>query len=155
MDTEVLFRAAFDYAERTIIGAQKQLPPTWTLMNKAGEAFVIVTQWGNDAEKLLAEMMLKLEMQERKTVAYTFVVEAWAATAPEGWTPDKGKLDKMPSKRADRKEIVLAFVNDGKTVTSRMWSIKRDWHDRTASLELYKSGGSLQEFEGWMTRLLD
>lgn len=153
MNIEGLFQAAFQYAERTIIKTQRQLPPTWTLINKNGENFVVITPWTNPTDKLLAEMQLRLEMQERKIIAYAFVIEAWSARAPEGWTPEKGgKLD-QPSKRADRKEVVIASVHDGKTIHVRVWNIKRDWHDRAASLEL--TDGEANGFESWMTTLLE
>ena len=153
MNTEGLFRAAFDYAVQTIVRNQNPLPPTWTLINEADEITVLMTPWRDNNEKLLIEMMMKLEMRERKTIAYGIVTEAWIAKVPEGWTPGED-LPLQPRKNPDRREVVLAFVTDGKTVTTRMWAIKRDWHDRVTSLELEKSSETPDGFEGWMTKML-
>ena len=51
MNTEGLFQAALVYAEKVIISEQKQLAPTWTLINKEDEKTVLMTPWGSETEK--------------------------------------------------------------------------------------------------------
>jgi len=98
-------------------------------------------------------VFLRAKMREWNTVAYSIVVEAWAAQQPKDWKigDDPGP---RPAQRPERKEVVIAIASDGTEVVSRTWEIVRDWHERVIGLEQieHPDYGVMQ---GWMAELLN
>jgi hypothetical protein len=78
-----------------LIGFRQELAPTWILISDQGEYDIIGTPWVNTTQQRLA-----------CTQAYSLVVEAWTAKAPEGWQPGEPRV--APCQDPERKETVLA-----------------------------------------------
>lgn len=81
------------------------------------------------AEKDAIAEQLKALIKEHGVVIYGFFAEAWAASY------EKDKIDKAPSQREDRREIVITVVvnKDGEKMCSAM-EINRDWETGGAVL---------------------
>jgi hypothetical protein len=141
---------AGEHAKRVLVDLGQRLMPQWVLVDAKG-AHVIGTPWRDDREKELMIERMRKEMRKRKVTAYSLVVEAWAAAAPPGW---KEGEPRMPNwKRPDRREVVVAFATDGKSIEWRHWAIKRDWQDHVCALEPMPFDGDPQP-TSWMTELL-
>jgi hypothetical protein len=106
-------------ARKALIGIPGgELPPVW-LLQRDGEdtARIIESPWENDLVKLAILDDMRRLMGENSVSAYAFVSEAWIAG------PD---TDVQPRDSDTRVEIVHAVVADGKSKTSKVWSIIRN-----------------------------
>jgi hypothetical protein len=102
---------------------------------------------GEDNKAYIAQKM-KAMFAEQNVQMYAFFAEAWAAAY------DKGKVDVMPSKREDRKEIVCTLVvhRDGRKMCSAT-EINRDWESGGAVLGKVENSGD--SFGGRFAELFD
>jgi hypothetical protein len=141
---------AGEHARQVILGLRQPLAPSWILVGSDRKTHVIATPWRDDAEKKLMAQKMRNKIRQNAIVAYSFVCEAWAATKPRGWTPEKGGGAKDDPKR---RECVIAMATDGKDYEWRCWLIKRDHLETITGLEPDHDfpGGAP---EGWMTQLL-
>jgi hypothetical protein len=142
---------AGEHANRVLVDLGQRLMPQWVLIDAQGGCDIVGTPWRNGHEKELTVERMRKEMRKRKVLAYSLVIEAWAAVAPPGW---KEGEPRMPNwQRPDRREVVVAFATDGKSIEWRHWAIKRDWQDHVRALEPMPFEGDAQP-TSWMTELL-
>lgn len=114
-----------EQAQRWLIGTKEQLSPSWLLQNQDGERALVMTPWASDIEKSAILAAMRKTMRVQQTVSYSLVVEAWAASYPNG-TDWQNYV--RPSKREDRMEMVMVLATDGTEVVLRDFKIIRDWH---------------------------
>jgi hypothetical protein len=156
MNTEIellsrLADLAGEHAKRVLVDLGQPLMPQWVLVDARGGCDIVGTPWRDDQEKELTIERLRNEMRKRKVKAYSLVIEAWTAVAPKGW---KEGEPRMPNwQRPDRREVVIAFATDGKSIQWRQWMIKRDWHDHVVALEPIPFEGDAKP-SSWMSELL-
>jgi hypothetical protein len=144
-----MLELAGEHAKYVLVDLGLSLMPQWVLVD-AGGAHVIGTPWRDDQEKEFMTERLRDDMRKRKVLAYSLVIEAWAATAPPGW---KEGEPRMPNwKRPDRREMVIAFATDGREIQWRGWAIKRNHLERVSALEPADFDGA--QLSSWMTDLL-
>jgi hypothetical protein len=130
-----------------------ELIPSWVLIQADGSTQIIGTPWRNDAEKSQTGDLLKAKMDELGTVAYSFVAEAWAATAPKGYEGSAYLPDNLrPRNRPDRVEVVAALAANAQEAKYRQWKIKRDSDGHVIALERLEE--SLKGSRSWMAELL-
>ena len=150
---EKLLDLAGDHARAVMIGLQHELLPMWSIIDAKGELLVRATPWQNEHEKHLAEIFIRAEIAKRNAVAYSLVIEAWEAWQPLGWDPQKEPLTERnrPSKRVDRREVVIALAVDKERTVWRKWWTRRDWNDQVVALELAEELPG--EKQSWMADL--
>jgi hypothetical protein len=157
---EAMIEHTFDYGKDQLMGTEaddddgSQVLPTWTLLTQSGQVVIIVTPFDNGSmgKDMVAEGIKKL-MSEAHVIRYTFLSEAWTAsqtTAPTDY-------DIPPSKRLDRKEVLMVTGADRKSgETLRIWDIVRDEDGSVVDLKLNEDlnapGGNS---EGRFTGLLE
>jgi hypothetical protein len=146
---EELLELAEQHAQSVIFEQRRQLAPSW-ILSDGKVKLTLATPWGNEAERQLAKLFMRLQVKLNKTIAYSFVSEVW--TAAESFEPDPNKAYVEPRKRPDRQEIVLALATDGKLVRTRAWKIIRNWNEAIGKLEPKDMGDGV--FTGWMASLL-
>jgi hypothetical protein len=148
-----LVELAGSHARRILIDGQQELMPTWVLIDRGGRMQILGTPWKNQLEKDLTARMLRHKMREDDVVMYSCVIEAYAATKPKDWTPNKLNDPDYVAPRDDpaRREIVVAFATDGEFQEWRTWTLVRDWNERMIDLQLEKPA---TEHQGWMADLL-
>jgi hypothetical protein len=146
----LLVQMASQQAKAIIVDGQKELIPTWVLVNKEGEACIIGTPWKNAAQKMRAEHLMRKKIREYRAVAYSLVVEAWLACYPPQTKLDEHLI--RPHDRPDRKEVVLTFATDGQQTVWKTWAVRRNHLERVVALEEEPSPNS--EPQGWMLSLL-
>lgn len=150
---DTLIKLAEQQVHNVLLVLRQPLMPSWVIIDKDGQPHIRATPWRSDREKALAAIFLKLQIRARKAQAYSFVTEAWAAEAPEGFddinTPLAAK--DRPMNRADRREVVIAFATDGHRSEWRQWLIRRDWNGRIITLE---PAHDIDKPEGWIAELL-
>jgi hypothetical protein len=132
-------------ARKALIGVPGgQLPPLW-LLQRDGEdtATIIESPWENDRVKFAVLNDMRSLMRKNSVSAYAFVSEAWIAG------PDTNVL---PRDSDTRVEIVHAVVADGKSKTSKAWSIIRN--DDGVCVEL-KFWAQFDGASGHIAELLD
>jgi hypothetical protein len=153
MNKELLSKLADlagDHARIVLIKMQMDLMPSWILIDEKGACEVVGTPWLNPEQKEAAARVMRKRMRKQKTVAYSLVVEAWAAQAPPGWK--EGDPRTPNEKRPDRQEVVIAFATDGKRIEWRHWATRRDYLERVVALEPTPFDGAAAS--SWMTELL-
>jgi hypothetical protein len=101
-------------------------------------------------EKDAMAAMMRTVMRKLDIVAYSLVVEAWAAQAPKGWK--EGEPHIPSAEHPDRKEVVIAFATDGKHIEWRQWETKRNHLEQVVALEPTDFDGA--QATSWMTKLL-
>lgn len=141
-----LLKLAEDDARRVIFKQRVQVPPTWFLSD-GKRTMSLATPWGNDVERELAKMFMRIQVKLYHTVAYSFIAEVWSATQD---TANPSEV--QPRNRPDRKEMVFALATDGKTIRIRSWDIVRDWNEQIVALEAKESPAL--GFGGWTCSLL-
>ena len=133
---------------------ERSLMPTWVIIDKDGQPRIRATPWENDAEKRLAELLIRLEIRSLQARAYSFVTEAWEALAPKDWDPKTPLPEKdRAANRPEREEVVLAFASDGQQRKCCKWVIRRDWNEQIIGLETPVNHAE-GTFEGWITEML-
>jgi hypothetical protein len=152
--TDSLLDLAEHQARMVLLQLKEDLVPSWVMFSRrTHRAEIIATPWRNDLEKRLCERRLRELMRKKQIAAYSFLSEAWVATAPADWSLDKPLPEaERPAQRADRKEVVMAFASDGTTKEWRVWEIKRDWHEQIITLEPRPLPEAIPA--GWVTELL-
>jgi hypothetical protein len=139
-----------------IILVDQKMPdllPSWVLVQADGSCEVIGTPWRNDIEKNQTGHLMKAKMAELGTVAYSFVAEAWAATAPKGYEGSTYLPDNLrPRNRPDRTEVVSALAANAQEAKFRQWEIKRDSDGHVIALSALEE--SLKGSRSWMAELL-
>jgi hypothetical protein len=127
----------------------EQLMPTVILYTPDGVGTAVTFLIsGDERQKEGICALLKEKISDDNVVMYAFFAEAWAASY------DRGKVDKAPFKREDKKEVVTTTVihRDGRKVCSLM-EINRDWVTGFAVLgEVDAVGG---EFGGRFAELFE
>jgi len=153
-----LIELAHSHAAAVLLAQKRrELLPTWMLLNAKGEAHIEATPWRDDKEKRLAEIFMKLQMRKHGTVAYSFVTEAWAAIAPEGWRPGQPRTFPEPRKDPTRREMVIALACTADEHRMKSWLIHRNHLEQIFALEEDKSlvgDEPGKGFESWLADLL-
>lgn len=109
---------------------QAQLNPSLVGYTADREMIMVAIEMsGSGAEKDAIAEKLKALIKAHNIVVYGFFSEAWAASY------EKNKVNKMPSEREDKREIVVTVVvhKDGDRICSAM-EINRDWETGGAVL---------------------
>jgi hypothetical protein len=106
-------------ARKTLVGApNEQLSQTWLLQRDDEDSVMVVeTPWSDDHSKLAIFDYIRGLARKNNVSSYAFVCEAWMADAD---------TDVRPRDSDTRIEIVIAVVADGKSKTSKSWSIIRN-----------------------------
>jgi hypothetical protein len=141
---------AGEHARMVLVDLGQDMMPCWLMIDRKGEAHIVGTPWRDEMEKDAMAAQMRAEMRRLDVVAYSLVVEAWAAQAPPGWKPGEPHI---PSELApNRKEVVIAFATDGNDIEWREWETKRNPAGEVIALEPVS-----MEDQGpvsWMTELL-
>ena len=145
-----LAELAGEHARNVLVELQQNLMPSWVLIDKSGAFHIEATPWKNQVEKDLARVFMRQQMRQLGVRAYSLVVEAWAAVAPEGWKPGDPHLPS--SQHPDRREVVIAFATDGESIQWRQWATRRNHLEQVVALEKTDFDGS--KTSSWMTNLL-
>jgi hypothetical protein len=122
-----LIEIAIQQAERVLVDKPNaQILPTFVLEKPDNEIGVFATPWTNEREKEITVYALRHVMRETKVLRYSFISEAWMATARPG-TEHLARLPdgEMPSQRPDRVEVVIITASDATTIKSAMLRIVR------------------------------
>jgi hypothetical protein len=136
-----------------LLQLKQDLMPSWVMFTRDHKVEIIATPWRNDLEKRLSERSLRDLVRKKQIVAYSFLSEAWLATAPTDWSPDKPLPEaERPAQRADRTEGVIAFASDGTIKEWRVWEIIRDWEEQIITLRQRPLREGVPS--GWVTELL-
>jgi len=142
------------HAQKVLTQLRQPLMPTWVLLGPGGDFRIEATPFSNDLEKRLAAAYIRRRIRKYKTIAYSFVTEAWMARAPKDWDPATPMPEKdRPMHRTDRVEVVIGFATDGKEISWRRWKMIRDWNEAVVALESWPMD-DLGHFESWMIDLL-
>ena len=147
-----MIELAFKHAQQVLLkGKQRALVPTWVLFDADGKFQIHATPWEDEADKKLAELFIRIQMIQHKTVAYSLVTEAWVAAAPKGWTPDQPRT--FPEARLDpeRREAVIALACTRTEHRAKSWWIRRNHLEQIAALEPNWLDG---DYQSWLTTLL-
>jgi hypothetical protein len=148
-----LLDLAEKHAYMILVERQVPLVPSWVLISDKGEVTALGIPWDDNFEKTMTKLFLPLEMAKHKTIAYSVVLEVWAASLSQE-EYERGPEELVPpSERPDRRELVLAMATDGTSTEWRGWNIVRDALQMVSALEPTKEdfGG----VETWMTKLLN
>jgi hypothetical protein len=147
-----LVELAGDHAKLILIKRRQPLIPQWLLVDKRGKVELIATPWSNERERDIVAKYLRKHVRESQIEAYSFVIEAWAAIAPEGWKEGDPRLPNWM--RPDRTEIVVALATDGSSVECREWTIQRDHLENVRALAPSEKPADMRKLGGWMAELL-
>lgn len=97
------------YTARKILSREGYLVPVIFLCTPKNEIYTVMLTFKDRREKYAMFASIKQLCKINKVIGFVFITEAWAAsTDTDKFDP---KIDKLPSERADKKEIVL--VNAG------------------------------------------
>jgi hypothetical protein len=139
-----------EHARLVLIRLRQQMMPQWIMVNQAGQLDIVATPWRDDREKMVFAVRLRKYMRERRTQAYSVVVEAWAAVAPKDWKPGEPHMPNWMN--PERKQVVIALATDGKEVEWRQWAVQRDYEENVMALEPIRPEGRIART--WITKLL-
>lgn len=122
-----LVQLAVEHAERILIGHEgAQIMPSFVLESAGGDMAIIATPWANERDKEMTVRALRATMRKGGVVRYSFISEAWMATAKPGQEKLARLPDgEMPSQRPDRVEVVIISASDAKQIRSAMLRIVR------------------------------
>jgi hypothetical protein len=151
MNLTQLVEFAGEHAQRVLIGLNKPLVPAWVMVDAKGKVEIVGTPWRNDIEKTIMVAAMRLGMRKNGIVAYSLVVEAWAASAPPGWK--EGDPHVPPAEDPKRREIVVALATDGKETVWRQWVMHRDYNEQVVKLE--PEPMKAEQATSWMAGLLN
>lgn len=146
----MLVELASHQAEQVLIKEHQDLMPTWVLVNKDYQLLIIGTPWENDQQKKLTEITIRQEIRKHQAIAYSFVVEAWAAS----YCDQREYQKTRPQDRVDRQEVVISFATDGRQIVWKNWAIRRNHLDLVVALDAALPINKDDSAEGWMTQLL-
>jgi hypothetical protein len=147
-----LLHLAETFATDTMVHKGMDLNPTWVLIDAKREAKVISTPWADDRQKSFYRSVLQLGMKRDKTIAYSFVTEAWAATLNEKELKSWAR-DVMPSQRIDRREVVVAVAASATASKYKQWAIERDDLGKVTALSPDPIR-SIEKMESWLVEML-
>jgi|SRR5580692_4581606 hypothetical protein len=123
-----LIDLAIEQAERVLLNQPNaSILPTFVLEQANGEVAIFATPWESERDKEITVFALRAIMRKQKVKRYSFLSEAWMATAK----PGQEKLDRLPdgeqpSQRPDRVEVVvISASNDQGVVKSVMLRMVR------------------------------
>jgi hypothetical protein len=151
---DTLITLAEQQARGVLLVLHQALMPTWVIVAKKFTPYIFATPWQDDQEKEEVRIFVRRQIRRYEAHAYSFLTEAWMATAPPDWDPDKPLPKKdQAMNRADRQEVVVAFATDGQKRQWRRWRIRRDWNEQVIALEPMHE--DMCEPEGWMAELLN
>lgn len=139
MTLDIMIDTAEDFARRVLLEKkQKQLMPSFLLIQPDDSAEIIQVEldFNIDLQKQLLRAKMRALMQEKGTIMYSFISEAWQS--PEGIPPEKVKRDAQgiyyhspdvprPSQHPNRIEVVMVMATDGIRAKYKQWLIKRDY----------------------------
>lgn len=157
-----LLALAGHHAQTVLVDLKmRSLVPTWVLVNDNAQVQIVGTPWDDEHEKNRVARKMRFEMRRRKTIAYSFVTEAWTATV-EAHELDLERRElkdpmRKPAHRADRQEVVIACAADKSGVMLwRQWRIVRDWQDQIVRLEEKPFPFSVTEHQpqSWLAEML-
>jgi len=111
-----LIDLAIDQATRVLVGKPgAALMPTF-VVESGDRIALLATPWHSDLEKELTTQSLREVMQHLDIQRYSFLSEAWMATAPATTPQEISKqrysAEEMPLQRPDRIEVVLVSAAD-------------------------------------------
>lgn len=138
-------------AHRAFYTDDPQAQLTSAMVGYTGDGHMImvaIEMSGGGAEKDAIAEQLKTIIKAHDIEVYGFFAEAWAASYA------RDKVDKMPSQREDKREIVVTVVvsKDGDRLCSAM-EINRDWETGGAVLGEPECSGD--SFGGRFAELFD
>jgi hypothetical protein len=127
-------------AEMVLVGAPAgtQVDPIFLMVSKTGKIGFISTRWSNADERELMSRAIRQEMKKEGVIKYSFMSEAWAAKAKEGWK--KGMDFTPPSLRDDRMEIVMGVAAEKGHSEMKTWKIVRGQNGRVTKLVEEQAG---------------
>ncbi|HEX4714876.1 MAG TPA: hypothetical protein VH164_08125, partial [Ktedonobacteraceae bacterium] len=140
---------AGEHARAVLVELGHDMMPCWAMIDRKGKTHIMGTPWQNQGEKDAMAALMRAEMRKLDVVAYSLVVEAWAAQAPKGWK--EGEPHIPSSEHPDRKEVVIAFATDGEHIEWRQWETKRNRAGEVIALERTDFDGV--QATSWMTKL--
>lgn len=123
---EAQHEMACAFAEE-IFGRKGQCPFLY-ILNDGGSQMWIETPWENDREKEAHVMAVAVVLQSSKSIAYTFISEAWVAV--RNFKPDEkpskddlfkgvGSLGDLPKNERDDVVMIMTETRDGQTWSTR------------------------------------
>jgi hypothetical protein len=126
-ELDKLVVTAIKHAESVLIGKDgASILPTFVIESASGAIAIIATPWTSERDKEMVVYALRATMRKAGVVRYSFVSEAWMATAPPGAEFNARLADhEMPSQRPDRVEVVIISASDKTEVKSAMLRIVR------------------------------
>jgi hypothetical protein len=130
-----LLDIAYNTAQHVLLDEHKhQLHPAFVLLNADATVGVVETAWRNGAQKEAALAAMREIMADHRTIAYSFLTEAWMAEY--GPDPANHPLQggPRPADMPNRVEVVQALATDGVETRWRQWEIKRDAGRRITAL---------------------
>jgi hypothetical protein len=149
-----LVQLAIEHAERVLIGNPgASIMPSFVIESANGEMAIIATPWSSERDKDITVFALRATMRKGGAVRYSFISEAWMATAK----PGQEKLARlpageMPSQRPDRIEVVIISASDDKEVRSAMLRIIRG--EGGTVIKLVRDRAEAKHVEGRFADLL-
>jgi hypothetical protein len=150
---ETLITLAEQQARGVLLVLHQSLLPTWVIVAKDFTPHVLATPWEDDQEKEKMRIFIRQQIRKYEAHAYSFLTEAFMATAPPDWDPDTPLPDKdRATNRADRQEVVIAFAADRQKRQWRRWRIRRDWNEQVIALEPMDENETCEP-EGWIADL--
>lgn len=124
-----LIDIAESHARHVMIEANRDMIPTWFMIDRSDNLILAGTPWKDLKEKEFILGHIRNFMRKHNIKMYCLIVEAWAATAlPEDpYQPS--------SKSPDRREVVMATATDGHSTEWKQWNTKRGDDGKVISLE--------------------
>jgi hypothetical protein len=150
---ETLITLAEQQARGVLLVLHQSLVPSWVIVAENFTPYIFATPWKDDEEKERMRTFIRQQIRRYEAHAYSFLTEAFMATAPPDWDPDTPLPEKDRAvNRADRQEVVIAFATDGRKRQWRRWRIRRDWNEQVIALEPMDED-EMFESESWIADL--
>ena len=129
---EGLMRLAHKHAENVLLNSppSTSLTPVFAIFAN-GRLDLIATPWANDAEKRIAQMLVRARLKLDNCDAYSFVSEAWMLSVDKSEYPNAAEYDGIRPSQSDRRVEVVSAVVVAKSETGldklfHTWKIERD-----------------------------
>jgi hypothetical protein len=122
MTIDELLEAAEEYARRILINKKDAQLVVTFLIECPEKTLLVKAPWSNSKQRIMALEMMKFIMKEESATCYSVVSEAWMAK--ESLDPKK-RSGLMPSKREDKKEVVIIVAVNKEEKQSTTFDIIR------------------------------
>jgi hypothetical protein len=157
---DALIEVAGQHARMVLLDLKmRSLAPSWVLVSADGQLDIVATPWGDDQEKERYARGLRAVMREKRTLAYSFLTEAWTAILEKDeYDKDTGRPHdgiERASQRQNRQECVIACACSAEESRWKQWRIVREaTTERIIALEERPFPGSGTPPESWLTGML-